>query len=289
MQSQDIHYGQRIMTATLSFRAWLSHRVSFARLIQYSLLITFLFLSMFVMLITLGISLRPRLAVQVDFWALPLPLYWDNYRWAWAYLRQPMINTLVIIGSSLVGILIFACPASYALVRINFPGKNLIFYAILAFIMVPPAILLTPNFILAVQWDLKGTVHGLILFYIGSGQAFAIFLITTFFQSHEPEIFEAARIDGASELQALWRIAIPMAWPILITVCIVNFLTFYSDLVWPALILPQDVRTVMLALNRLGPVSGAASFLLASLPQLILFTVAMKYFTQGLTSGAVKA
>jgi ABC-type glycerol-3-phosphate transport system permease component len=289
MGLEDTQRQVRNLTATFSRRAWLPRRFSLSRIAQYALLIVALFLSLLVLLVTLNIALRPRIAVLADFWGLPLPPYWNNFRWAWSYLRQPLSDTLLIIGSSVLGILLFAAPASYALARIRFPGRRIIFYLFLAFVMIPPAILLTPNFILAVQWGLKGTVHGLVLFYVGGGQAFAIFLITTFFRTHEPEIFEAARIDGATELQALRFIAVPLAWPILITVGIVNCLGLYSDLVWPSLMLPQDVRTVMIALNQVDPIGGAASFLLASAPQLMLFIVAMKYFAQGLTSGALKA
>ncbi len=272
---------------------WSQHiklsRWSGTRLLHYGLLIAILLLALLVLLITINISLRPRIAVLHDFWAWPLPPFWGNYRWAWRYLQEPLVLTLGISGASIVGILFFACPAAYALARLDIPGKQIIFVAILAFIMIPAPILLTPNFILANQWNLKGTVHGLVLFYIGGGQAFAIFLTTTFFRAQEPEMFEAARIDGATEWQALWLIALPLAIPILMTVAILNFLTIYSDLVWPALMLPTDQYTVMIALSKLNPIGGAASFIVASLPQLVLFVVAMRYFVQGLTTGAVKS
>ena len=199
-----------------------------------------------------------------------------------------MILTLSIISISILGILGFACPAAYALARITFPGKRYIFLAVLALIMIPSPILLTPNFILANQWELRGTVHGLILFYIGGGQAFAIFLMTIFLRSQEAEMFEAARIDGASELQTLRHIAVPLAWPIIITVAIMNFLSLYSDLVWPLLMLPNDLHTVMISLSNVNPIGGSASFIVASIPQLVLFLVAMRYFVQGLSSGAIK-
>src|SRR5690606_2141676 len=139
------------LAATFSRRAWLPRRLSLNRMAQYVLLVVFLFLSLLVLLVTLNIALRPRIAVLADFWGLPLPPDWHNFRWAWSYMGQPLLNTLLIIGTAVLGILLFAIPASYALARIRFPGRRVLFYLILAFIMIPPAILLTPNFILAVQ------------------------------------------------------------------------------------------------------------------------------------------
>jgi len=164
---------------------------------------------------------------------------------------------------------------------------------------IPGPIQLTPNFILANQLGLRGSLWGLVVFYIAGGQAFAIFLITTFFLNLDKEMFEAARIDGASELQALIRVAIPLAWPIIMTVGILNFLGMYSDLIWPSLMLPRSEQTLMIALQNFDQQIGefvmrpdlgirAAGYSIAVIPQLILFVFAMKYFIQGLTSGAVK-
>ena len=246
---------------------------------QYAILIGVLILSMSVLLVTISISLRPRIAVLNDFWSLPIPPWWQNYRWTLDYLTAPMITTLGIISVSIVSILIFACPAAYTLARLSFPGRRIIILAILAFTMIPPPILLTPNFILANQWGLKGTVHGLILFYIGGGLSFAILLMTLFLRSQEQEIFEAARIDGATEPQTMWHIALPLSKSVIVTVMILNFMSLYSDLIWPSLMLPANLGTVMMALSKLSPMNGAASFIVASIPQFLIFAVAMKYFT----------
>lgn len=191
------------------------------------------------------------------------------------------------------------CCKFSAFARMRFPGSTFLFYAVLAIMMIPGIILLTPHFILAQQLNLRGSLQGIIIFYIAGGQPFAIFLISTFFRSQSEEIFEAARIDGASELHALVKIAIPLAWPILVTVAIMNFLGIYDDFIWPQLMLPKSIETLVLALERYNPQVGellnrpnlgpqAAGYVFASIPQLILFAVGMRYFIQGLTSGAVK-
>ncbi|HEY7117008.1 MAG TPA: carbohydrate ABC transporter permease, partial [Tepidisphaeraceae bacterium] len=156
------------------------------------------------------------------------------------------------------------------------------------------------NFIIASKYGLRGSLWGLIVFYIAGGLPFGVFLITTFFRSQPAEIFEAARVDGATELQALWRIAVPLAFPILVTVAIFNFLSIYSDFIWPSLMVNESKQTLILALERYNPQVSefgtrqdigmqTAGYVFATVPQLIVFALGMKYFIQGVTSGAVKA
>ena len=267
--------------------------------LQYTILSVLLFLSFFVILIMVAMSLRPTVLIYADFWALPFPPTYMNYRAAVFDLIPAMLRTLGVTFASIVGILFLACPAAYAVARTQFLGRNGIYYMILGVLMIPGAILLTPHFILANQFGLRGSLWGLVVFYVAGGQSFAIFLLATFFRSQAEEMFEAARIDGASELQALWHIAVPLARPILVTIAILNFLSVYDDYIWPSLMLPQSMQTLVLALERYNPQTGmftsrpdigsqTASFVFATLPQLLLFTFGLKYFVQGLTSGSVK-
>jgi ABC-type glycerol-3-phosphate transport system permease component len=286
---------------TLSFPAGKPYRrpTSLNTILQYTTLIILLILSFFVLIVMVSMSFRPQVLILTNFWGLPIPPTFINYQDAFLQLVNPLIRTLVLCFGSIAGIVIIACPASYALARVNFPGKQFIFYAVLATLTIPGIVLLTPNFILANQLGVKGSLLGLMATYIAGGQPFAIFLITTFFLNQSEEIFEAARIDGANEMQALIRVAIPLAWPIVMTVGILNFIGIYSDLIWPALMLPQSDQTLIMALQRFDATVSelttrpdwgvrSAGYTIAIIPQLVLFIVAMKYFIQGLTSGALK-
>jgi ABC-type glycerol-3-phosphate transport system permease component len=268
--------------------------------VHYGLLLVLLALSFFIVLVMVALSLRPTVLIYVDFWALPWPPSLVNYRAAVLDLVPSLLRTLYVCALSIAGVLVISCGAAYAFARFRFPGRDLLFYLVLAVLMVPSVILLTPHFIIASDYGLRGSLWGLIVFYIAGGLPFAIFLITTFFRSQPAEIFEAARIDGASELQALRQIAIPLAWPILVTVAIFNFLGIYGDYIWPSLMVPPHLETLILALERYNPQLGefgtrpeigmqAAGYVFATLPQLVVFALGMKYFIQGVTSGAVKA
>jgi ABC-type glycerol-3-phosphate transport system permease component len=282
-----------------ALRSFFGGRVTAGLLLQYVVLCVLVFLSFFVILIMVAMSLRPTPLIYVDFWALPFPPTFDNYRSAVLDLVPAMLRTLAITFASIAGILVLSCPAAYALARTRFLGRSLFNNIILAVMMIPGVILLTPHFIMANRLGLRGSLSGLVFFYVAGGLPFAIFLITTFFRSQAEEIFESARIDGASEFQSLIHIAVPLARPILVTLGILNFLGLYDDYIWPSLMLSQSQQTLILALERYNPATGmftsrpdlgsqTAGFVFATLPQLILFTVGLKYFVQGLTSGAVK-
>ena len=268
---------------------------------QYGLLLVLLVLSFLIVLVMVALSLRPTVLIYVDFWALPWPPSLVNYRAAVLDLVPSLLRTLYVCAVSILGILVLSCGAAYAFARFRFPGRDLLFYAVLAVLMIPGVILLTPHFIIASDYGLRGSLWGLIVFYIAGGLPFAIFLITTFFRSQPTEIFEAARIDGASGLPPLWRIAVPLAWPILVTAAIFNFISIYGDFIWPSLMVPRRKGECRSSpSNATNPQLGefgtrpeigmqAAGYVFATVPQLVVFALGMKYFIQGVTSGAVKA
>lgn len=269
-------------------------------IVHYGVLFLFLFLTFFIFALMLSLSLRRSILIYLSFWEWPLPAYWGNYQEAMTDLIPSALRTLAVTGISILGILVVSSLAAYAFSRIEFPGREFIFYLVLAVMMIPGVILLTPHFILANDLGLRGSLWGLVLFYLAGGLPFGIFLITTFFRSQPVEIFEAARIDGASEWQSLTRIALPLAFPILVTVAIMNFVSIYSDFIWPSLMLRQEQQTIMMALEQYNPASSefsnrpdlgrqTAGYLVATIPQVIVFSVGMKYFIKGVTSGAVKA
>ncbi len=265
-----------------------------------ALLAALLFLAFVPILMMLSMSLRASLDIFADFWGIPVPPRVSNYQNAFRLLALPALNSLWVSFSSVAGVLFFATLSGYAFARMRFPGRELLFYFILALMMVPGMLLLTPNYVLAMNLGLRDSFWGLWLFYVAGGQVFAIFLLRNFLQALPEELFEAARVEGASELQCIRHIAVPLSRPIMVTVAIMSFLGLYNDLVWPLLILNDpDKETLMLALMHFNPVDRrmsnrpdlgvqAAGYVFASLPILVVFWFGMKHYIQGITSGAVK-
>jgi ABC-type glycerol-3-phosphate transport system permease component len=248
----------------------------------------------------LSMSLKPTVLIYGDYWRLPFPPYFANYSVALVALLAPAARTLAVAAAAILGITATSCVAAYVFARLRFLGKESLFFLVVLVLVVPGVLTLTPSFVLADRLGLRNSLIGLTLFYIGGGQVFAIFLLRSFFQSQPEELFEAARLDGASELRIIWSIAVPLARPILVTLAIMNFLAIYNDLVWPLLMLPSpDKHTLTIALQQFTPPNPqlpsrpdlgviTAGYVVASLPILGVFLFGMRYYIEGLTSGSVK-
>lgn len=264
------------------------------------ILLALLIFSFIPVIMMLVMSFKDSLFIYIDFFALPNPIMWSNYSAALLDLLGPAVRTLVMAAVSITGIMFFACLAAYAFARLKFLGKEFLFYLIIFIFLVPGVLTLTPSFVLADKLGLKNSLHGLTVFYIAGGQVFAIFILRAFFQSQPEEIFESARMDGASELRSVFAIAVPLARPILVTLAIMNFLAIYNDLIWPLLMLPsRENHTMIIALQSYYPPNERmpgfpelgvvmAAYVVASLPVLVVFAFGMKYYIEGLTSGAIK-
>ncbi len=283
---------QRARTSALTKR-----RIS--GIVQYGVLVTLLLLMFVPLLLMLSMSLRRTTLIYANFWGLPIPPYFRNYAITLFDLWRPLLRTIWVYLMSTSTKLVTAALAAYAFARLHLWGREVLFYVfVLLVMMIPGVITLSPSYVLMTRLGLRGSLWGLAISYF-SGQAFPVFLLTTFFQAQPVEMFEAARVDGASEWQSLWSIAMPVARPILVTIAIMNFMGIYDDLIWPSLMLKNTNRTMMLALmnynpriseqiNRpdLGPMT--AGYVFGCIPPLILFIVGMRYYVAGLTSGAIK-
>jgi multiple sugar transport system permease protein/raffinose/stachyose/melibiose transport system permease protein len=161
--------------------------------------------------------------------------------------------------------------------------------------MLPYVLTLVPQFILIKNFGLLDTRWALILPYISGGVVFAIFVLRSFFSTLPQELFEAAYIDGASELQVFWRLALPLIRPAVGTVAILQILGTWNDYIWPSVVLLSDqLFTMPIGLvafqghhtTEWGPLM--AGYTLASLPLVILFALTTRTFIEGLTQGGLK-
>ncbi len=270
-------------------------------IVKYAGLWTFLLLSFVPIAMMISMSLRDTAEIYANYWALPWPPKWSNYTHALLDLYRPALRTLYVTFLSIIGILSISSISAYAFSRMKFFGKELLFYLVIILMMIPGVMLLTPNFILANLLKLRNSLEGLVVFYVAGGQIFAIFMLRAFFQSQPEELFESARMDGAGELRCLWSIALPISRPILITIGIMNFLSLYNDLIWPMLMINSPQKTTLIvALQQYNPNVEmimsrpdigiqTAGYVFASIPILIVFIFGMKFYVQGITSGALKA
>ena len=203
-------------------------------------------------------------------------------------------STIVtVIGSTIKVIL--ALTTAYALVFIRFPGKSLIFAAILVALMVPAQVSIVPNYTLIAGLGGRDTYWGIIL--PGLGTAFGTFLLRQQFLALPREILEAAEVDGASHLRRLVQVVIPITAPTIATVALVTIVNEWNDYLWPLIITSStSMATLPVGLTFLQNSEGNAGaypMLMAGavvviVPVLILFAFLQRFIVAGLTQGAVK-
>jgi ABC-type glycerol-3-phosphate transport system permease component len=229
-------------------------------------------------------------------WLPAWPVHLENYAQAWQAVAPYMLNSIVVTVASTIGVVVVSCLAAFAFARMSFPGREILYYLVIFLLMVPAVLTLVPTFLLIKNVGLMDTLWALILPYIAAGQVLAIFIMRSFFASLPEELFEAARVDGASEFWVFLNIAVPLVRPVLVTIAILQVLSSWNDYLWPFLVLKSDtLKTLVVGLvgfegrftTNYGPLM--AGYAIASIPLLILFFVAMRSFIEGLSQGALKA
>lgn len=206
------------------------------------------------------------------------------------YLR----NTLIICLAVIVGKLLSCTLPAYGFSRLRWPGRDLVFYVVLATMMLPYQVTMIPLFVIFTKLHWLNSYWPLVApAYLGD--AFFIFLLRQFFLTIPPDLSDAARVDGARELQIFWWIVLPLAVPALATVALFSFMNSYTDFLTPLIYLNND-RLWTLSLGMTGYVSrnGAdwsglmAAAVLFTLPMIVLFFLSQRAFIQGITMSGLK-
>jgi len=220
------------------------------------------------------------------------PPRWENYPAALSKLpfARFIANTFVITIGSMVGQVLSASLVGYAFARLRWKWREVWFVCLLATMMLPRQVLLIPHYLLFKNLGWVNTYKPLIVPSWLGGGAFFIFLFRQFFKGIPRELEDAARIDGASEFQIYWRIFLPLAKPILVTVAIMSFIGHWKEFMGPLIYLSDYERyPIALGLRMYQQVEGGSfvHYLMAAsvvglFPLLILFFVAQRYITKAL-------
>ena len=228
-------------------------------------------------------------STQVPPTLLPEDWQWENYSSVFEQLPfgTMFVNTVVMTVGRTLGQLVFCSLAAYAFARLEFPGRNVIFVAFLAVLMVPPQLFLIPQYQIMADLGWLNTLQALIL--PGMFSAFGTFLLRQFFLTLPREMEEAARLDGANPLQIFWHIALPLVRPGLLALTILTVLWSWNDLLWPLVVNTDPLRMPLSAgLASLNgqydtpfPVLMAGS-LMATAPIIVLFLVLQRHFIEGI-------
>lgn len=261
------------------------------------ILLILLILTLVPIVLMLVFSLKDNGQIYGRFWSLPNPVRWHNYVDGFTVMWRYIANTLLSSLTSVFAVVLLASLSGYVFARHRFPLKEPIYLIILALLMIPGVLTLIPAFILVKELGLLNTPWVLILPWTAGGQVFGILLCRSFFATLPQELFDAGRIDGASEFALYSRIALPLSWPILVTLAIMHLISTYNDFIWPLItVTSSEVQVVSVGLTQFTSQFGVtdwgprmAAYTVATLPLVILFVFGMRYYVRGITSGAIKA
>lgn len=284
------------LSANAMKRRWKTRTISFQTLITV-IAIIFVLLAFIPIFLMLFLSLKSPSQFYSNLWAIPNPPQWSNYNAAYLQLFQNMVNSVVTVTVGTLLIVVLSAMSGYVCARLDFPLKNFLFMMMLALMMVPGVLTLTPSFKLIQRLGLKNTWWALWLPWASGGQIMGMYLCRTFISAQPAALFESARIDGAREFQAFYKIAVPLAKPILATLVVMNMISLYGDFIWPLLVIDSNSKQVIsVAVQTYSSSTGTtdygamiAGFVMATVPLLIMFTFSSRLYIEGITSGAVKA
>ena len=203
-------------------------------------------------------------------------------------------NSVVIAGVTVLGNLVFCSMVGYALAKLQFWGKRLLFALVMVTLMVPGIVTFIPLFVLVSDMGLIGTYPGLILPFLTSPMG--VFLMRQFIYSIPDELLEAARIDGAGELRIFARVVMPLCGPALATLGVLTFLSSWNNFLWP-LVASQNQRMftlpVALSLNAIGQNGTDHGLFLAGsvliiVPILLVFVALQRFVIQGIATTGLR-
>jgi multiple sugar transport system permease protein len=263
----------------------------------YAVLTVGLFLVVLPFLWMLVSSFKPEPEVR----AVP-PTWWpetitmDNYDRLLTQLdfRTYFLNSVIVALTVTVGNMVFCSMLGYALAKLSFPGKRLLFAIVLGTLMVPGVVTFVPLFVLTTRMGLSNTLVGMILPFLAG--PFGVFLMRQYISGLPDELIQAARIDGAGELRIFSSVIMPLCGPALATLGILTFLGSWNNFLWPLVIAQTEDKytlPVALALYAVGQNATQYGLLLAGsvvvvVPVLAIFLLMQRHIMQGIAMTGIK-
>lgn len=240
-------------------------------------------------------SLRPE--AQLTELAPPTEPTLASYRAVFARpdLGTAVFNSALVAGLTTVFSLAIAASAGFAIAKLRFPGKNVLLGVTLAVSMFPPIATVSPLYLLVRSLGLLDHAAGLVLPYTTFALPLAIWILATFFRDVPDELYQAARVDGCSPLQAFAKVFLPIASPALVTTAILVFVFAYNELMWALTFTSSpSQRTIPVAIAMFSSEHAepwgeiAAASVVATLPLVAITLLLQRRIVSGLTAGAVK-
>ncbi|MGE3063230.1 MAG: carbohydrate ABC transporter permease [bacterium] len=226
---------------------------------------------------------------------IPKNPQFSNYSEAWNQVNftRYFINTIIITVCELAGVLLTSILAAYAFARFNFRGREFVFTALLGIMMIPMPVYIVPGYMMLQQFGWIDTYYAQIVPWLSN--VFAIFLLRQHFKTIPNDLYDAAVIDGYSDLGFLFKIVVPLSKPALVTISIFTALSSWNSFIWPLVVTNSDsIRPVQVGLAYFVQEQSTSYTLLMAastfviLPLIILFFIAQKQIVESYSRSGLK-
>jgi len=284
--------------------------VSWGRVVIYAILIAGALASLLPFIYMLLTSLKSYGSVIAgNVWPWPPfgaePLHWENYpaairavgqdrQWGIPLFFRYFVNSTIVTAVEVLGVLATSILAAYPLAQMRLPGKNVVFFLILATIMIPNDLTLVPKVVMMFNFGWYNTYLALTVPFMTS--VFGIFLLRQFFLQIPKDLFDAAMIDGAGHLRYLWSVVVPLSKPAVITIALLHFIWAWDNFRWPLLVTRDpSMRVLAVGLQQFmvgegGPnthlLMAFATGVIA--PVIVFYFFTQKHFREGVVTTGIK-
>ena len=275
-------------------RRWMAH-LRRSPLLAFVLLYTVVSGGPFVWVAVMSLRTTPEILDSP--YALPSHLHFEKFADAWTRSNYGTYfwNSTIVVVTAVTLITIIGAMLAHALARFRFRGSRLVRFVILSGLILPPQLLILSLFQILVELGLYNTLTGLILVYVAGHLAITVYILEGFFTQIPQDLFDAARMDGYSDLEIFWRITLPIGAPALFTTVTLNFIMLWNEFLYAVVLLTDDdKRTLPLGImhfmgsHQLDIGMLATGLMIAIGPIILLYGFFSEIMIKGMTAGAVR-
>jgi multiple sugar transport system permease protein/raffinose/stachyose/melibiose transport system permease protein len=244
-----------------------------------------------------SMSLRTTPEIFDSPYALPAPAHWKKFADAWTVSNYGTYfwNSLIVVASAVALLTVFGAMAAHCLARYRFRGSRIVRLAILSGMILPPQLLILSLFQILLQFGLYNSLPGLIIAYVATQLAMTVYILEGFFAQLPQDLFDAARMDGYSDLEIFWRITLPIGLPSVFTTITLNFIILWNEFLYAiVLVTDDDKRTLPLGImhfmgaHQLDVGMIATGLMISIAPIILLYALFSDIMIRGMTAGAVR-
>jgi multiple sugar transport system permease protein/raffinose/stachyose/melibiose transport system permease protein len=242
-------------------------------------------------------SVRTTPEIFASPYVLPSRFHWEKFAEAWTRSNYSTYfwNSIIVVTTAVALLTIIGAMLAHCLARYRFRGDRIMRFVILSGMILPPQLLILSLFQILLEYRLYNTLTGLTIVYVASHLAMTVYILEGFFAQIPQDLFDAARIDGYSDLEIFWRITLPTGAPALLTTIVLNFIILWNEFLYAVVLLTEDAkRTLPLGImhfmgsHQLDVGMLATGLMIAIGPVILLYAFFSDTLIRGMTAGAVR-